>query len=333
MSHLPQRKEKNCLNCGTTVIGKYCHVCGQENMEPKESVWHLISHFFSDITHFDGKVFTSMKDLISKPGFLSTEYMKGKRASYINPIRMYFFTSFVFFLIFFSLFKVDQNNLNIAVNNTNIDKMDSAELKELSAQMNNGKPLTKEDLKKQFDMASFSIAPGNYKSKEEYDSLLKAGVKKHNWFERMFVYKNIELNKKYHNNKRLAIANVLSKLQHFIPQMLFVMLPLFALFLKFLYIRHKDFYYTDHSIFTIHFYIFVFIAMLLIFGLKKIESFSGASWLGYINFVLILVIFFYLYKALRNFYKQNRVKTILKYFFFFSYRFFSNSCFLFYISF
>ncbi len=80
MSHLLQRKEKNCLNCGTTVIGKYCHVCGQENIEPKESVWHLVSHFFNDITHFDGKFFTSLKDLVFKPGFLSKEYMNGKKS-------------------------------------------------------------------------------------------------------------------------------------------------------------------------------------------------------------------------------------------------------------
>ena len=109
MSHLPQRKEKNCLNCGTTVIGKYCHVCGQENIEPKESVWQLISHFFSDITHFDGKFFTSMKDLVLRPGFLSKEYMRGKRASYLNPIRMYLFTSFVFFLVFFRCIKLMKN--------------------------------------------------------------------------------------------------------------------------------------------------------------------------------------------------------------------------------
>ncbi len=111
MSHLPQRKEKNCLNCGTTVIGKYCHVCGQENIEPKESVWHLISHFFNDITHFDGKFFTSLKDLVFRPGFLSKEYMNGKRVSYLNPIRMYLFTSFVFFLIFFSAVNVNENGI------------------------------------------------------------------------------------------------------------------------------------------------------------------------------------------------------------------------------
>lgn len=101
MSHPAQRKEKNCLNCGTTVIGRYCHHCGQENVEPKESVWQLLLHFFNDITHFDGKFFSTLKELLFKPGFLSTQYMIGRRATYLNPIRMYLFTSFIFFLLFF----------------------------------------------------------------------------------------------------------------------------------------------------------------------------------------------------------------------------------------
>ncbi len=312
MSHLPQRKEKNCLNCGTTVVGRYCHNCGQENTEPKESVWHLVSHFFSDITHFDGKFFTSLKDLALKPGFLSKEYMNGRRATYLNPIRMYLFTSFIFFFIFFLLFKVDDSI--VTFNNSNIDKLDSAQVRDLSVQLNNGVPLTKEELKEKLDTSSFSIAPGNYKSKAEYDSLLKAGVKKHNWFEKMLVYKNIELQQKYNKNKKAAIVDIVARVQHSIPQMLFILLPLFALILKFLYIRHKNFYYTDHAIFTIHFYIFVFIAMLLIFGIKKIESTTGATWLAYINAAFLLTIFFYLYKAMRNFYQQKRAKTIAKYF-------------------
>lgn len=314
MSHLAERKEKNCLNCGTTVVGKYCHVCGQENVEPKETVWHLAAHFFSDITHFDGKVFTSMKDLVLKPGFLSNEYMSGKRASYLNPIRMYLFTSFVFFLVFFSLYAVDENSVKIKIDKNNIDEIDSVRLRELTSEMNNGKPLTKEEIKKRFDSTGISFFKVPYKSKEEYDSLLRAGAKKDNWFERMFTYKGIELNQKYHNNSRLAITNLLGKLQHSIPQMLFVLLPLFALFLKLLYFRHKNFYYTDHAIFTIHFYNFVFILMLLIFGISKVSSMTGSVWMQYINLALVCVIFFYLYKAMRNFYRQGRIKTILKYF-------------------
>ena len=105
MSHLHERKEKNCLNCQTEVIGRYCHKCGQENLEPKETVWHLVQHFFNDITHFDGKFFDTGKYLIKRPGFLSSEYMRGRRMAYLNPIRMYVFTSAIFFIILFSLKK------------------------------------------------------------------------------------------------------------------------------------------------------------------------------------------------------------------------------------
>jgi hypothetical protein len=313
LSHLPQRIERDCLNCGTYVVGRYCHGCGQENIEPKESLWHLGVHLFGDITHFDGKFFASLKDLILKPGFLSKEYMLGKRASYLNPIRMYLFTSFVFFLVFFSIFKVDENSF-MGINKNDIDQMDSVKIKELSRELNNGNPLTKDELKKKITSASISFGPTKYKSKEEYDSLLKAGAEKHNWFIRKLTYKNIEINEKYHDNKGMAAVNLIDKLQHSIPQMLFVLLPLFALFLKGLYIKRKNYYYTDHAIFTVHFYIFVFIEMLLIFGINKISAVTGALWLQYINLTLVLVLLFYLYKAMRNFYGQNRFKTILKYF-------------------
>ena len=105
MSHLKERKEKICLNCNADLVGRYCHVCGQENLEPKETVWHLVQHFFNDITHFDGKFFATVKYLMWKPGFLSKEYMAGRRMSYLNPIRMYVFTSAIFFIVLFSLKK------------------------------------------------------------------------------------------------------------------------------------------------------------------------------------------------------------------------------------
>src|SRR6202012_4343239 len=88
---------------------RYCHVCGQENLEPKETVWHLVQHFFNDITHFDGKFFSTVKYLLRKPGFLSREYMLGRRVTYLNPIRMYVFTSAIFFIILFSLKKPEEN--------------------------------------------------------------------------------------------------------------------------------------------------------------------------------------------------------------------------------
>ena len=45
--------------------------------------------------------------MITKPGYLTLEYMRGKRQSYLHPIRMYVFTSAFFFIIFFSLYEGD----------------------------------------------------------------------------------------------------------------------------------------------------------------------------------------------------------------------------------
>lgn len=103
MSHLEERSEKICLNCNAQLAGPFRHICGQHNIEPKETVLHLKTHFINDITHFDGKFFSTLGLLIKRPGFLPAQYMMGKRAAYFNPVRMYIFTSAIFFLIFFSV--------------------------------------------------------------------------------------------------------------------------------------------------------------------------------------------------------------------------------------
>ena len=104
MSHGKLRKENDCLNCGAEVQGPYCHNCGQENIVPHETFWNMVKHFFYDITHFDSKFFDTLKDLLFRPGYLPKEFVSGRRASYLNPIKMYVFTSAVFFLIFFLIF-------------------------------------------------------------------------------------------------------------------------------------------------------------------------------------------------------------------------------------
>lgn len=103
MSHAKERKETDCLNCGAEVKGRFCHICGQENIETRETLWGLITHFVYDIVHFDGKFFSTLRHLLFRPGFVSLQYVQGRRASYIHPIRMYVFTSALFFIVFFSI--------------------------------------------------------------------------------------------------------------------------------------------------------------------------------------------------------------------------------------
>ena len=320
MSHFKERKEKNCLNCNTEVQGKYCHVCGQENIEPKETAWHLVTHFFNDITHFDGKFFSTLKYLIAKPGFVSKEYMIGRRVSYLNPVRMYIFTSAIFFLIFFSANHFDVAKIKTNVNGHTlaaIAKMDSVTFSNFTKEITEGKPMSRAEFDKYIDTVTIkgtiTLATDKYRNKAEYDSLLKAGVKKDNWFERILVYKQIEMDEKYHGDGNKIQASFVNALVHSFPQMLFVSLPLFALFLKLLYIRRKNYYYTNHVIFGIHLYVFVFILLLFIIGLSEVRVFIGWDWMQYISIAAVVYILFYEYKAMRKFYLQRRGKTILKF--------------------
>ena len=95
--------------------------------------------------------------------------------------------------------------------------------------------------------------------------------------------------------------------------MFFILLPLFAFILKLLYIRRKNYYYVDHIIFSIHFYIFAFIIMLLLFGLGKLNNELNWTFIDAVEVILGFGIFFYLYKAMRKFYGQRRGKTISKF--------------------
>lgn len=340
MSHLPERKEKNCLNCGTTVIGKYCHNCGQKNIEPKESLWQLIAHFFNDITHFDGKFFSTLKDLLVKPGFLSKEYITGRRAAYLNPVRMYIFTSFIFFLIFFSVYHVTDSEIKdkgFEINGKTeqmIDSLSPVEFNDFTEKFNNGVPMSRGDFNRYRDSLNSLgglVVFGKksiYKSRNQYDSALKTGTVKDGWLKRNLTYKEIAIYDKYNNQPAKFFSDFLNSLLHHFPQILFISLPLVTLLLKLLYIRRKQFYYVAHGIFVIHFYIFLFIAMLLIMCISRIEDILKWNWINYINGLITIIIIFCLYKGMRNFYHQRRAKTILK-FYLFSFTFFFMIVFLF----
>ncbi len=333
MSHLKERKEKACLNCKTDLYGLYCHVCGQANIEPKESAWHLVTHFFYDITHFDGKFFTTVKDLIIKPGFLSREYMQGRRTSYLNPVRMYVFTSAFFFIIFFSVFSVDRLQLN----QMKLSRADSlVNLKKIKQQALMGSE-DKEDssvINRAFENIpdSFSVRSDSseqnskvhtklsfrsvrYHTTEEYDSVQRklSPTSRDGWFTRLVYHKWIELSIKYESNKSGFFREWLNAFLHQFPKMLFISLPIFALLLRLLYIRRSQYYYVDHGIFAIHLYIFYFVLMLFWFALRELRKGFDWNWISVLTFPLFLFSQYYFYRAMQNFYKQGRIKTFLKY--------------------
>jgi len=312
LSHLKERKEKTCLNCGASPLyGRYCHICGQENLEPKETVWHLVDHFFKDITHFDGKFLSSVKYLLKRPGFLSTEYMIGRRASYLNPIRMYVFTSALFFLVLFSLNSSrDKGNREFNPDRQDIAKIGDS-LKEGDSIPDGGPVVT---------VKNFSTwRPEDFKTVAAYDSTQKSLPEKarDGWIKRVMMRRFIVATEEYHRDRHSYSERVLEDFLHSFPKILFFSLPFFALILRLLYVRQKQWLYVDHGIFTIHLYCATFILMLANVLLGELSNLVNWQWLQglctLLIFAIILYMFIYLYVAMRSFYRQGWAMTLLKY--------------------
>ncbi|HQV59865.1 MAG: DUF3667 domain-containing protein [Chitinophagaceae bacterium] len=332
MSHIPQRKDKDCLNCGTTVQGNYCQNCGQENVVPHETFWHMVKHFLYDITHFDSKFFDSMKFLLLRPGFLPQEYIKGRRASYLNPVKKYVFTSAVFFLIFFGFFKGgDVVKINLATELTReqranyLKRGEQELLKDTASEMwkealqvlkDTSKVLTGEDMIKYWDDIEFiNLSGKKYTNLKEYDSIQKAipAVERDGWLQRTIQRKNLKLKEKYRSDPGKGFNTLGNTFLHKLPYLLFASLPLFALILKLLYIRRKNFYYADHAIFSIYHYIFSFILLLFVFGLDKLSTVTGLEVFDALTGLLFLSGGVYLYISMKRFYGQRHMKTFFKF--------------------
>lgn len=318
MSHHPERKIKVCLNCGSDVHGRYCHICGQENIETKESFAGLVKHFFYDITHFDGNFFSSAKYLLFRPGYLSAEYVKGRRASYLHPIRMYVFTSAFFFLLFFSMYHLDSGK--DPTKDAEVMEEIKKNVSEKDRQALNDAFLERNRIDVQADSATwknrkYDEDDSTYMTREKYDSI-QAGLpkeKRDSWFAKRRKYALFNIERGLRANQRDFIIGYMNKVFHMLPQLMFVSLPIYALLLKLLFFRRRNLYYADHAIYSIHLYVFGFINFLLMLVLAKLSAFHGFGWLNLVGLGLFIYAVFYGYFAMRRFYQQGRLKTLVKY--------------------
>ena len=89
-------QERNCLNCGTALVGDFCHSCGQH-----AHVHRTLTAFFHDllhgVLHFEGKIWNTLPMLAWRPGELTRRYIDGERARFVSPIALFLFSVFLMF--------------------------------------------------------------------------------------------------------------------------------------------------------------------------------------------------------------------------------------------
>jgi hypothetical protein len=272
MSHKKYREEKNCLNCGAEVLGRFCQNCGQENVEQRDNFFHMVGHFISDYLHFDSKFFRSLIPLITKPGFLTKEYWDGRRTRYIPPLRLFFFVTILFVLMtsfFYNRF--GQRLKDAIVHSDPIVVSDEAT-----------RVMTMPDTAKIY-VPQWKRTVTAKKLREELEGERRRFDKIQGGFD--LVFKNF----KY---------------------VMFFLLPVYALIFKILFLRRRSFY-IDHLIYAMHIQTFAYILLSILLVLPFVMELDFTILRQIAFFSLMIYIAFSLHYLYRQEIWKTILKSII----------------------
>jgi hypothetical protein len=88
-----------CLNCGTPLHGRYCSACGQEDHPAAPTLKQVVGDAWEAITDLEGRIIQSVGLLFFFPGFLTREYLEGRRVRWVSPARLYLVISVAYFAL------------------------------------------------------------------------------------------------------------------------------------------------------------------------------------------------------------------------------------------
>ncbi len=92
-------QDYTCSNCGAALTGSFCAQCGQNRKNYVRSSWRIIGELLSEVFELDSRLVRTSSALLFKPGFLSQEFSRNRRAAYVPPARLYLIVSIAFFTV------------------------------------------------------------------------------------------------------------------------------------------------------------------------------------------------------------------------------------------
>jgi hypothetical protein len=279
-----------CLNC-VAYLSKddlYCSHCGQKRLEREDmSFRHLIGDSFLDYFHFDSKFFRTIFPLLFKPGWLTLEYMRGKRRSFVEPFKLFLVISVIYFLLL------------------PFGKEPEAEKKDpVISDSSLLQPALKNiDLKQtKFALQGITISNSGMDSiKKEIDSTgLNRYIEKHYAKETVLTKIWVKQVLKIMISTGQSFTTVL---EHTASKLIFLLIPVFAALMKLFYLRRKRLYF-EHLIFSLHLHAFIFLLFILYLLIELMFPVN--------LFYIALIILAYGFMALKKYYGQSFGKSMAK---------------------
>lgn len=283
-----------CLNCGTALTGPFCAQCGQRDIPPYPSVRELVIDAFWELSGWDGRFAATVRALVRHPGMLTREFLEGRRARYLSPLRLYLMASLAYFVVAAAVpdtgakkngqLVVDVGSSAPGTSSTAPQRVSDAVNKSLKARGLDPDP---------------DPDPNSGKSKAPLTPEQKAAALKD--VERAPAVLRPLMRRAIEDPTGLK-RGILETM----PRMLFVLLPIFAGILAVFYHGRK---YPEHLYFAIHFHSFVFLAL----ALAAIVKFTRWSPLiGVVGTIAALWIPIYATLALRRAYGGSVMRTVAK---------------------
>jgi hypothetical protein len=89
----------HCLNCDAALSGPFCSACGQRELELQRPFFALAGDVLGAAFNFDSRAWRTLGLALIAPGLVARRYVDGKRASYVGPANLYALATFVFFVV------------------------------------------------------------------------------------------------------------------------------------------------------------------------------------------------------------------------------------------
>jgi len=281
----------NCANCGSTSMGSFCPICGQNNRNYQRALPLLLLDLLRETFDVDSRLLQSLKLLLFKPGELSLEFSRNRRASYVSPFRLYLFVSVMFFFIVSVATDMDlasdESILDAVVEVDTpaadrdidallqvVDGVRAAKITEIVS--GNDHPLAKNLLL-------------------ELAADLEQGRTAQNQLSLFLIGQLVDA--------VYAPQEVLRRLLDNLPVAAFFLLPVFAGLLSLFYFRAQRFY-IENLVFATHLHTFAFIVYAVMLLLPDA---------AFIDSLLPLLLFAYHFTALKRYYRESAVRTFFKY--------------------
>ena len=86
-----------CSNCESELLGQYCASCGQRARRRMITVWELVKEASDVLTSLDSRLWRTLGLLMFRPGVLTQNYLEGRRARYVAPLRLFLAASVIMF--------------------------------------------------------------------------------------------------------------------------------------------------------------------------------------------------------------------------------------------